>query len=235
MRATTSTHHAFPVLGLFFGYLGSALIGALVAFAYLLSLKPAPIDTAGKTRAEIEASIEDSGQKLETRVYYYKTSSFGQAAQALARKLYASKTNRIEITAMELNAWASANLNPSRLEGDAKVPFLNVTPQVPNFQIAQKQLHIAYPVQVSVSGWNAPILVLCSGNFTNTAGGPDWQVKRLYLNSAPLPFQQSLFKLAMPHIHNALSRDEEAKQLQAAWKMVKSIQVGDATLLVDRR
>jgi hypothetical protein len=235
MRAKTSTHHAFPVFGLFFGYLGSAILGALIAFAYLVSLQPTAIDTAGKTRTEIEGGIQDSGQQLKTRVHYYKTSSLGHAAQALARRFYASRTNRIEVTAMELNAWAAANLSPAKLDGDGKTPILTLSPQVPTFQIAQKQLHIAYPFQVSIWGWSASILLLCSGDFANTAAGPDWQVNKLYFNSAPLPFKQELYKLAMPHIQKALNRNEEAKQMQAAWSMVRSIQVGDVTLLVDRR
>lgn len=238
MNTNSSTHHAFPVFGLLFGFLGCSLLGFLIGFFYLFSIAPKPISTSDAIPG-VDPDAEPALVSFNNRVYYYRSSSFRQNAQALVKKLYASSTNQIEISPLELNAWAAANLSSAgnfSSSGDtSETPAISFTPGVPVFQIADKQLHLAYPLEVEAWDQRLELMLISSGDFTSTNRGPDWDPQRLYINSARVPFRKFVYSFAKPKILNAVSKHAEAEKLTTAWKMVKSIRVGDATLTIVRK
>ena len=237
---TTSTHHGYPVFSLFFSFAASAMLGFIIGFAYLLSIPPKPIstETAQNESAEEPFSLSEL-MVFNNRVTYYRSSNFRQNAQALTKKLYASTTNQIEISAMELNAWAAASLAPkpnlsSQNDGE-KSSFVSFHPKIPVFQIAEKQLHIAYPAEVEAWSQKWNLILIASGVFKQGDSSPDWDVKKLTINSAPVPFKKIVYRFAKPKILEAVAENENATNLQTAWKMIITITVGDATLSVVRK
>ncbi len=239
MITTSSTHHSFPVFSLFFGFIGSALLGVLVGCSYLLSIPPKPLTAGDAKQPDTEATDTTLLTQFNNRVTYYREPSFRQGAQALAKKLYASATNQVEISAFELNAWSAAYLAPSSNNDsgteEGKTPLISFIPDVPVFHIADRQLHIAYPAKIEAWGEKWDLLLLSSGDFNNEGASPDWNVQRLYVNSAPIPFKHSVYKLVKPRILKTISENEEAQKLQTAWKMVKSVTVGETTLALIRK
>ena len=237
MKKQSSTHHAFPVFGLFFGFVGSALLGFLIGFFYLFSIKPTPISTSNPVPTG-GGETDPTLVTFNNQVYYYRSSGFRQNAQALVKKLYASNTNQIEISALELNAWAAANLSTGNnySSGDeGNTPSISITPETPVFQIAENLLHVAYPLGIEAWGRRWDLTVISSGDFKSTTAGPDWNPQRLYINSAPIPFRNTVYELSKPKVLGAVAKNAEAEKLVTAWKMIKSIKVGDATLTVIRK
>jgi len=238
MNRNSSTHHAFPVFGLLFGFIGCALLGFLIGFFYLFSIPAKPISTSDPLPG-VNSEAEPALVSFNNRVYYYRSSSFRQNAQALVKKLYASSSNQIEISPLELNAWAAANLstnnNYSSSGDNAETSSISFNPGVPVFQIADRQLHLAYPLEIEAWDQRLELLLISSGDFVSTTHGPDWNPQRLYINSAPIPFKQAAYNFAKPKFLKAVSKHAEAEKLTTAWKMIKSIQVSEATLTVIRK
>jgi len=238
MHKNSSTHHAFPVFGLLFGFIGCTLLGFLIGFSYLFSIPAKPISTSDPLPG-VDSDAEPALVSFNNSVYYYRSSGFRQNAQALVKKLYASSTNQIEVSSMELNAWAAANLatsnNHSYSGENAGASSISFKPGVPVFQIADNQLHVAYPLEIEAWNQRLDLLFVSSGAFASTTHGPDWNPQRLYINSAPIPFRQIVYRFAKPRFLDAVSKHEEAEKLTTAWKMIKSIQVGEATLRVIRK
>ncbi len=237
---TTSTHRGYPVFSLFFSFAASSILGFIIGFAYLLSIPPKPISTeTSQYESAEEASSPSELMVFNNRVTYYRSSNFRQNAQALTKKLYASATNQIEISAMELNAWAAANLAPklnlsSQNDGE-KSSFVTFHPETPVFQIAENQLHVAYPAEIETWGHKWDLILIASGDFKQGDSSPDWDVQKLIINSAPVPFKKIVYRFAKPKILEAVAENENAAKLQTAWKMISTISVGDATLSVVRK
>lgn len=235
VKLPATAHHAYPVGGLIFGFIGSAILGGLIGLVYLATVAPTAIRTTDEQHTSIAFA---SLAHFDNEVRYYQSSGFRQNAQALARKLYASETNQIEITSLELNAWAIANLSPrttlqvSRDEGSA--PLLSLEPEIPVFQIAEQQLHISYPSTLKAGGFSLPLMLITSGDFAVGDSGPEWQMRRLYLNSAPIPLKLWVYRFVKPRAMRALAKNAEVEKLQTTWKRLKSIRVGATTLQVER-
>lgn len=237
MKSSDSTHHSYPSFSLFFGLLGSAILGFLIGFIYLVSIPPKAV-SAGDKPPDTADSVTSKFTYFNNRIYYYRNSGFRQNAQALTKKLYASPTNQIEVTSLELNAWAAAYLegDSSQVGSDNTKSTLSIHPEVPNFQIAENLLNIAYPVQLAVWNQKWNLMMIASGDFPESdPASPRFKLTRLSINSARVPFKDAVFQIAEPRILKAVSENEEIQKLQTAWKMIKSISIGDTTLNVVRK
>lgn len=235
MTTPSTSHNAYPVWGLGFGFAGAALLGFLIGFIYLATVSPKAVLAS---EAEPLARTPISLSHFETEVRFYESPSLRQNAHALARKLYASQTQQIEISALELNAWAGANLSSHALTPiggeESTAPILSLIPQVPVFQIAEQLLHVSYPATLHIGNIAMPLRLIASGDFTTGSNGPEWNTQRLYINSAPVPFKQWVFRVSKPPVMRALEKNPEVEKMQTAWKRIRSIQVGSSTLQVER-
>ncbi|MEQ9823818.1 MAG: hypothetical protein ABQ298_05490 [Puniceicoccaceae bacterium] len=232
---SATSHHAFPVGGLLFGFLGSMLLGVLVGFAYLATVPPVSIQPSESKPAETSAMFLTH---FENEVRYFQRSGFRQNAQALTRKLYASQTEQIDVNALELNAWAEVHLAPhspaSTAADSDRASILSLAPDVPVFHIASHKLHLSYPATLQILSMEMPLRLIASGDFSTGTRGPTWNAQRLYLNSAPLPFKKWSSHLIMNQVMRALETNAEVEKMQTAWRRIRSIEITATSLLLQR-
>lgn len=237
MPKSESTRLSFPLFGLILAFVLWTFVGALIGFVYLSFKAP-------KAIASNQSLVPDSGTgerpffHINKEVRYYKTQSFHHRAEALAKQLFASTTNEIEISSADLNGWARAQFNAQGVRdtgsGEGK-SYIALNPGVPEFQIAAGELHISYPCTAEILGRKFDVLVLTSGVFESENHTPTWKMDKLYLNSAPIPFEQTLYHLVKPYAMKVISKNEEVEKLKSAWGVIKEIEITGSTMLVRRK
>src|SRR5690606_5530043 len=145
---------------------------------------------------------------------------------------------RIDVNALELNAWAEVHLAPHSLASTAadagSSSILSLAPDVPVFHIASHQLHLSYPATLQVLNFEVPLRLIASGDFSTGTRGPTWNTQRLYLNSAAVPFKKWSYRLIMNQVMRALKPNAEVEKMQTAWRRIRSIEITAANLLVQR-
>jgi hypothetical protein len=235
MSKIKSTHLSFPLFGLLFSFVLWICLGVLIAFVYLVFVKPVPITPGDSLTTESETTPFFN---IHKDVRYYKSQTFRRHSETFAKQLFASTTDEIEISTSDLNGWAKSQFD-TQLVGESSQsggkPYIAFNPGVPGFQIATSQLHVFYPITVEFFDQKLVLIVLSSGVFVSENYTPKWKMDTLYLNSAPIPFKQFLYRLIQPRLMRMLSRNEEIEKLQSTWSIIKEIEIKNATMIVRRK
>ena len=237
MPKSASTRLSFPLFGLILSFFVWTFVGTVTGFIFLSFKTPKPISSNESLVPDTEEGKQPFFH-IDKEVRYYKTQSFRHRAEALAKQLFASTTDEIEISSSDLNAWARAQFDAQSVDdtgsaGDNSYVALN--PGVPEFQIAAGELHISYPCKAEILGQEIDVLIITSGVFESEDFTPQWKMDRLYLNSAPIPFKQTFYGLIQPYVMKAVSRNEELEKLKSAWAIIKEIEITGSTMVVHRK
>lgn len=237
MIKSDSTRLSFPLFGLLCGFAFWASAGVLIAFIYLVLVKPVPITSGESLTMKSESEISPIF-KINKEVRYYKTRTFRRRTETFAKQLFASTTDQIEISSSDLNNWAKSQFRSQNTGESAESngkSYIAFNSGTPGFQVKSSQLHVNFPITVEVFDQKLDLIVLSSGVFVSEDFSPEWKMDTLYLNSAPIPFKQILFSLIQPRIMKVISENEEIEKLQSAWSIIEEIEIADSTLIVHRK
>ena len=236
MTRSDSKNLSFPLFSLILGFVLWTFVGMIAGFIYLVSKTPEPI-SSGESLVPSEKGATPFFYTNKT-VRYYKTQSFRHRAEALAKKLFASASDEIEISSSDLNSWANAQFSTQAAQqndSSENKPYIAFIPDTPQFQIASDQLHVAYPFTIEVLSQKVEMLALTSGKFATEDYIPQWKMDRLYLNSAPIPFKQAFYNLISPYVMKAVAKNEEVEKISSAWSVIKEIEINGSTMVVRRK
>lgn len=236
MISSDSRHFSFPVFQLSAAFALWTVFGIMLGFVYLASIRPLAISSNASIKPEITEDIPALFQ-LNQEIRYYRNQTMRRRVEALAKKLFASKTDHIEVSSSDLNSWAEGQFLSYSQEENSSVnkTFIAINPSTPNFQIAERQLHVNYPITIHFFGQKIKCLVLCSGVFESTGYTPTWKMNTLYVNSAPVPFRTALYHLIKPKVVAAFADNNEMNKVQSAWNIIKKIEIKESVLVIHRK
>ena len=236
MTKPDSKRSSFPLFSLILSFVLWTFVGMIAGFIYLVAKTPEPISSnESLVPVEEDASLLFAVHK---NVRYYRNQTFRHKAEALAKQLFASASDEIEVSSGDLNSWAKeqfgAQIAQQNGSSESK-PYIAFIPETPQFQIASDQLHIAYPFTVEVLNQRIEMLALTSGEFVTKNYSPQWKMDRLYLNSAPIPFKQAFYNFFQPHVMKAIAKTDEVEKISSAWNVIKEIEIKGTTMIVRRK
>jgi hypothetical protein len=235
-------NNGYPIFGFLATLILGVLLGGLFGFSYLASVQPEIIDpNRFETKKDEEPGKTSLYFELDQTVRFQKPSQFQRRSNDLILLLFSTNGERIEVLEADLNAWIEARLRSGQLaeaitaENISWLEGIVVTPETPVFSIAEQKLHVQMPVSLDLFGqkWNASLLV--SGTFADSEEGPVWNVGRLTLNSALIPYPNECFTWAKPFLLKALGNQDDIEKIQAAWEAIRKVEIAQSQLLLYRK
>jgi hypothetical protein len=221
-----------PYIRLFLGYFFWIWMGCLVGFAFLAN---EPAKSASYDDSSLENETSDSGLfGIRNKVIHFRDTGYALGGATLTRKLYAQGINPVVITVSELNAWSKDNFGRSKQrDSSSKGMALMVEPKAPEFAVALGELHMAYPVKLSLLGQSMDVKLITSGSFEqNESLG--FAPSSLAVNSAPVPFHAQVFGLLKPSINDFIETNEATQKIQSAWSDFDRIELARSAIALHR-
>lgn len=229
-------HQAPSSISAFISFVFWAIAGAFLAFAVLLFQPPKPItgiEQLPKYPGPGEAkNITEKYMIVDNTVRYFDMGSMGFQWDVLRRQILGALNASIEISAGDINAWVSREFQ--EISGQPlsheKMPSVKIAPETPRFFIHKGVMQVTMPFKMDAFSLSHKFRLTSNGSFAAGSDGPKWKAHSIYINSAPIPFPNTIYALVEPMLVKSLAENEEAEKLGTVWQNIQRIDVTDKTL-----
>ncbi len=227
------TEKSPSALGAYFYAVLVALFGALLGFVYMTTF-PAQ---AFSSQKDYEASLEDLEEPIPAAkpgdAYYVEGAVLQTRTwEAKRQQLEASGSQKVRLSAGEINSWMAAKFRPGVSPAGDDAPSVLIVPGVPNFAMTEAgTLYLNLPTTITAYGStnDFTISARCVANETG------FDFATIQVSSAKVPLPNLLGRKIIETLSQGYQSTDEYQIISDAFARAESVEVAGGELILNLR